>query len=117
MKVFSEEIEEGEIKVTASLLEVENAVIAFFDEKGSMKLGTFAIAIPQYGGRRCISSVLLGERNVLITKILAEQLVKTFNKIALVSTHLAEIKESRTGSILVRLAQKLGEKTKLEGLP
>ena len=116
IRVVREGVEDGEIKFTASLFEVENAVIAFFDEEGSMKLGTLAIGIPQFSRQSCISSVLLGDRNALITKVLAEQLVRAFNKIALVSSHLAVIQENRTNTLLIRLAKKLCDKAKSQSL-
>jgi hypothetical protein len=117
IKVVSEVIEDGETKFTANLFEVENAVIAFFDEEGSMKLGTLTIAIPQFSGESCISSVLLGDRNALITKVLAEILVRAFNKIALVSSHLAVIQVNRTNSLLIHLAKKLCDKAKSQSHP
>ncbi|MCW4037978.1 MAG: hypothetical protein NWF13_04500 [Candidatus Bathyarchaeota archaeon] len=116
IRVVRESVEDGEIKFTASLFEVENAVTAFFDEEGSMKLGTLAIGIPQFNRPSCISSVLLGDRNALITKVLAEQLVRAFNKIALVSSHLAVIQENRTNTLLIRLAKKLCDKAQSQSL-
>jgi hypothetical protein len=117
IKVFREGVEDGETKFTAKLFEVENAVIAFFDEEGSMKLGTLAIGIPNFSGESCISSVLLGDRNALITKVLAEQLARVFNKIALVSSHLAVIQENRINTLLIHLAKKLCDKAKTQSLP
>lgn len=116
IRVVREGVEDGEIKFAASLFEVENAAIAFFDEVGSMKLGTLAIGIPQFNRQSCISSVLLGDRNALITKVLAEQLVRAFNKIALVSSHLAVIQENRTHTLLIRLAKKLCDKARSQSL-
>ena len=115
--VVREGVVDGETKIIAKLFEVENAVIAFFDEEGSTKLGTLTIAIPQFSGESCISSVLLGNRNALITKVLAEQLVRAFNKIALVSSHLTVIQENRTNTLLIRLAKKLSDKAKSQRLP
>jgi hypothetical protein len=117
INVVREGVIDGETKFTAKLFEVENAVIAFFDEEGSIKLGTLTIAIPQFSGDSGISSVLLGNRNALITKVLAEQLVKAFNKIALVSSHLTIIQENRINTLLIRLAKKLCDKAKSQSLP
>ena len=112
MKVVSHRIEEGEIKVAADLLELENAVLVFVNEVNHTKLGTLVAAIPQHGQKSCISSALLGGRNILITKILAEQLVNRFNKMALISIHLSEVKDRKYSSLLIRLIHKLGEKVK-----
>jgi len=109
-KIFSEDITEKGYNLTATLLKLENSVIAFFDEKGSMKLGTLAVAIPKLGGQTIISSVLLGDRNLIITKILAERFSNAFNCISLVSTHLADIREGKVGSILLKLSQRLIDK-------
>ena len=110
--VFSEEIYENDYKLSGTIIKIENATIAFFDEKGSLKLGTLAVAMPQFEGKICISSILLGDRNQIITKILAEYLARTFNGIALVSTHLAENIEKIASPTLLKLAQKLIEKAK-----
>jgi len=109
-EIFSEEIEERGYKLTATLLRLENSVMAFFDEKGSMKLGTLAVAMPNLGGKTHISSVLLGDRNIVITKILAARFSKAFNCIALVSTHLADLREREVASLLLKFAQRLIDK-------
>lgn len=105
--VYEEESGNGEQRITVTLHRIDNAVIAFYDEKGSMKLGTLAIAMPQYNRRRHISSTLIGERNTIITQILAEQLSKAFNAIAVVSTHFPEMVGRPSGRELIALTQKL----------
>ena len=107
LRTFSEEIKEGDYSFTVTLFEVENAAIVLFNEKGRMRLGTLAVAMPRFEGGPCISSVLLGERNMIITKVLAERLSAHFNRIVLVSTHLKEVKEDVMGSVLMRLTQRL----------
>ena len=111
-RTFSEEIKEGDYSFTVTLFEVENAAIVLFNEKGRMRLGTLAVAMPHFKGGPCISSVLLGERNMIITKVLAERLSAHFNRIVLVSTHLKEVKEDVMGSVLMRLTQRLLDKIK-----
>ena len=112
IRVIREGVKDGERSFVGRLFEVENAVLAFFDEEGSLKLGTLTIAMPQFEGRTCLSSVILGERNVLVTKLLAEQLARAFQKIALVSTHLAEIEARQTSASLLQLAASLSEKAR-----
>jgi hypothetical protein len=112
IRVIRAGVKEGERSFVGRLFEVENAVLAFFDEEGSLKLGTLTIAMPQFEGRTCLSSVILGERNVLVTKLLAEQLARAFQKIALVSTHLVEIEARQTSASLLRLAASLCEKAR-----
>ena len=96
---------------SAKLLKLENSVIVFFNENGNFKLGTLAIALPNPRAKVYLSSVLLGDRNTDITKILAGRFAKVFNSISLVSTHLPEIHGGNMGSFLLKLAQKLIEKT------
>ncbi len=108
--IVYEVVADGDTRFAASLFEMENAVIAVFDEEGSLKLGTLTVAIPQIAGDTCVSSVLLGDRNALLTKVLAEQLVRAFKKIAVVSSHLPVIQDHRTSTLLIHLAKKLCDK-------
>ncbi len=110
-KIFSEDAEEKGCNVTVTLLMLENSVMVFFDEQGSMKLGTLAVAMPKLDGQTCISSILMGDRNIVITKILAERFSNAFNCISLISTHLANIRGGKAGSILLKLTQRLIDKT------
>lgn len=105
--MYEEESGDGERRITVTLHRIDNAVVAFYDEKDSMKLGTLAIAMPQFNGQRHISSTLIGERNTIVTQILAEQLSKAFNAIAVVSTHFPEMKGGPSGRALIALTQKL----------
>jgi hypothetical protein len=105
--VHVEEGGNGGRRITVTLHRIDNAVFAFYDEKDSVKLGTLAIAIPQVNGRRHVSSTLIGERNTVVTQILAEQLSKGFNTIAVVSTHFSEMEDRTSGRALIDLTQKL----------
>ena len=109
-QLLNEEIEEKGLKFSATLLKLENSVIVFFNEKGSFKLGTLAIAMPNLPSTTYLSSILLGDRNVGITKILAGHFSSAFNSLSLVSTHLVNIREREKSSLLLKLAQKLIDK-------
>lgn len=111
---FHEEIEERDQRLEAVLLKLSNAVLAFFYEKGNMKLGTLAVAMPRFGEKTCISSILLGERNMVLTRILAERIASVSKGITLVSTHLPEVHEAGTSSALIKLTQKLLDKAGLK---
>jgi hypothetical protein len=82
--------EEAELKrdgllLKISLLEMENAALAFFYE-GRITLGTLAVALP--GSRETkvgTSSVLLGGRCLLVSRALAERISATLGKMSLVS--------------------------------
>ena len=114
-KSFSEEIDESGLQYSSILFKLSNAVLVFFYEKGeNVRLGTLAVAMPQFEGKTCISSILLGERNMVITKILAERVSNLYNGIALVSTHLPQIQETESSSVLMKLTQKILDKAGLK---
>ena len=108
--LLNEEIEEKGVHFSATLLKLENSVIVFFNERESFKLGTLAIAMPNPLTATYLSSILLGDRNIIITKILAGRFSNAFSCISLVSTHLANISEMDIGTLLLKLAQKLIDK-------
>ena len=107
MKIKTQNLIEGELKFSVTLIEIENAVLAFYTATDSPKLGTLAIAIPQPRGQPSVSSTLLGERNSIVTKILAERLSQNFSKITLASTHLDEITDNHSGRVLLHLTQQI----------
>jgi hypothetical protein len=107
-KFTAEQIRENGYALHVIFLEVENAVFVFFGEEP--KLGTFSVALPPRGEGPTTSSVLLGDRNVIITRILAERFAAAFGKMVLVSTFLKKISEGEGGPILLKLAQKIIEK-------
>ena len=111
---ISEETVEGDYRFTAVLLKLGNALVAFFNEGESTKLGTLAVAMPQFEGKTYISSILLGERNPILTKILAERLSSASSEIALVSTNLPVIEKAETSAAIFKLVQKLLEKARLK---
>jgi hypothetical protein len=69
----------------ANLVKLENAVLILFYE-GSSKLGTVALAMPgileEKAGR---SSVLLGGKYLMVSRVLAERAAGFFGKLAIVS--------------------------------
>ena len=74
-KIFKGELVERDTKFLAVYVETENANQLFLSENED-KLGTLAVAIPQpeklVGSP--LSSVLLGDRNMMISRVLAELL-------------------------------------------
>ena len=85
-KVSKFELLSGEKKFTAVKLTVENAVFMLLSEEEE-SFGTLAVAIPQKGGMLgpSISSVLLGNRESMLTRMLAERLAHLTGKMSLVS--------------------------------
>ncbi|MGQ9543810.1 MAG: hypothetical protein ACUVTM_06990 [Candidatus Bathyarchaeia archaeon] len=69
------------------LLRLENAVVAFFYE-GEMRLGTLAVSIPMsIENVASRSSVLLGGRYMVASRILSERLAAHYGKMSLVSLY------------------------------
>lgn len=111
MKVETQNLSKGDLTFYLTFIEIENAVFAFYTTTEGPKLGTLAIAIPQPKDGPSISSVLLGERNSILTKILAERLSQNVNKITIASTHLDEISDNQSGQLLLKLTQQIGSTT------
>jgi len=88
-------------------LETKNASLILLSE-GEDQLGTLAVAIPQ--AQKMVgpplSSVLLGDRNMIIARILAERLAGRMKKIALVSVFSKTISEREAGAIFLKLVEK-----------
>jgi len=105
-----EAIEEQNHRFVVVLFEFKNALMVFYYEGEFVKLGTLAVAIPQFEGKTCISSILLGERNAIFTKILAEHLSNAYGGMVLVSTHLPLIKEDRISGVIFKLTKKILDK-------
>jgi hypothetical protein len=105
-KIFKEELVERDICFLAIYIETENANQLFLSE-GEDKLGTLAVAIPQ--PERLVgsplSSILLGDRNIMISRVLAELLAQKTKKIGLVSVFLKSINEQEAAPILRKLLE------------
>ena len=103
-KVTKEELVENEKTFFAVYLETKNANQLFLSE-GEDKLGTLAVAMPQPENLvgSPLSSVLLGDRNMMISRLLAELLVEITKKICLVSVFTKSVNEQEAAPILRKL--------------
>lgn len=110
-KIVREEIEENNQHFSAVYLETKNASLILLSE-GEDQLGTLAVAIPQK--QRMVgpplSSILLGDRNVITARLFAERLAQKMNKIGLASIFIKSISEREAGPILVKLFEKTMKK-------
>jgi len=106
-KIIQEEIKEDETLFLALHLETKNSEIILLSE-GEDQLGTLAVALPQDQKMLGppLSSVLLGDRNVIVTRMLAERLAAKTGKIALVSIFTKTLAEREAGPIFLRLFDK-----------
>jgi len=107
-KIVQEKIIERDTPFLAICLETKNASLVFLSE-GEDQLGTLAVAIPQ--AQKMVgpplSSVLLGDRNMMIARVLAERLAERMKKIALVSVFSKTVSEREAGSIFLKLVEKI----------
>lgn len=109
--VIRDELVEQGITFLATYFETENAGIVMMSESTD-RLGTLAVAMPQQQKLvgPIVSSVLLGDRNTMISRVLAELLAKQIKKIGLVSVFLRSISEQDAASILKSLLEKILKK-------
>jgi len=107
-RIVQEEMKEKETFFLSTYVETRNGSLTLFSE-GEELFGTLAVAIPQAQEMigPPLSSILLGERNTILARILAERLAAKTSKIALVSVHIKTVEEREAGQILMKLADKV----------
>jgi len=115
VKVVQDEMKENETLFLALRLETKNADIILLSE-GEDQLGTLAVAIPQKERMvgPAMSSVLLGDRNIIVARMLAERLANRTGKIALASVFAKTRAEKDVASIFIKLFEKILKVTKEE---
>lgn len=106
-KVVREKIVENGKPFLALVLETKNANLVVLSERED-QLGTLAVALPQAPQMvgPPLSSVLLGDRNIMIARILAERLARKTKKMALVSVFTKTVDEREAGPIFLKLVEK-----------
>ena len=106
-KIVKEELVEGETTFFATYLETENASFMMMSEAGD-RLGTLAVALPQQQKLvgPPISSILLGDRNTMVTRVLAELLAQQTKRIGLASVFIKSVSEQEAAPILRKLLEK-----------
>jgi len=106
-KVVLEETKENQTVFLALRLETKNANLLLMSEAED-QLGTLALAIPQPQKMLGppMSSILLGDRNIMISRLLAERLAEKTGKMALTSIFAKTISEKDAGPIFFRLFEK-----------
>ncbi len=106
-RIVQERMIERDASFLAIYLETRNAGLILLSE-GEDQLGTLAVAIPQTGKMvgPPLSSILLGDRNMMIARILAERLAERMKKIVLVSVFTKTFGEREAGPIFLKLVEK-----------
>ena len=115
VKIVECEMKQNETLFVALRVETKNANIILLSE-GEDQLGTLAVGVPQK--ERMLgppmSSVLLGDRNVIVARLLAERLAEKTGKIALASVFAKTVAEKDVGSVFLKLFDKTLEGKKEE---
>ncbi len=106
-KTTSKFIRENGKTFTVYLVEFENAIFSFFFEGESRKIGTMAVATPRTSTFPGSSSLMLGYKNVNITRLLSEYLASKFQKIAVSSVFIYLEDDIHTNQILLKLAKSI----------
>jgi len=117
-KIFREEIEEAGSTYSAILLEMENAYLFLLSEGGE-RLGTLAVSLPPKPGiiGPPLSSILLGERNAALSRMLAERLAQKLRRLVLVSIFTRTIKEEKVYNTFLNLLDKVLKRVEAENEP
>jgi hypothetical protein len=103
---IEESIKEDGIEYKLKILDLENSTIAFFYNGKETLLGTLAFALPRGGTTESItSSILLGGRNIIISRFLSEKIAGKTNKMALVSVY-TKLPEKKAIKIFSKIVDK-----------
>ena len=106
--IIKEELLEKDNRFLAIYVEAKNSIMIMLSEKED-KLGTLAIAVPKprepLGS--VMSSVLLGDKNVISARMFAEYVASKKGKIAMVSVYLEKIGEMQAQAFFMHLIDKL----------
>jgi len=107
-KILYKEVTEEGVPLSARIIELKNSYIVLLSE-GAENLGTLAVSIPSRLeiSRLPLSSVLLGERNRMIARLIAERLAALTGKMVLVSVFIRTLNEAKAGRIFIRLLEKI----------
>jgi hypothetical protein len=107
-KVVKEELFEQNTRFLAVYVESKNSCLIMLSEKDD-KLGTLAIAVPRPTGLMgpVMSSVLLGDKNVVSARMFAEYVASKKGKIALVSVYLDRLSELQAQAFFMHLIEKV----------
>jgi hypothetical protein len=106
-KIVQEEIRKDEATFYALRLETKNANLLLLSE-GEDQLGTLAVALPPSEKMvgPSLSSILLGDRNIIIARLLAERLAQKTGKIALTSVFAKTLNDRTAGTLFLQLFEK-----------
>lgn len=112
-KVVKEELIEEDTRFLAVYIEATNSCLVMLSERED-KLGTLALAVPNPEGLvgPVTSQTLLGDRNSISTRMLAEYIASKKGKITMVSVYLERLNEIKAQKIFMNLIEKVFLKEK-----
>ena len=107
-KIVLEELKEEANLFLAMHIETKNSSIILLSE-GEDQIGTLAVAIPRIEkmSGEPLSSILLGDRNSLTSRLLAERLAQRTGKIALTSVFAKTINDQQASKVFFKLFEKI----------
>ena len=107
-KIVLEELKEEANLFLAMHIETKNSSIILLSE-GEDQIGTLAVAIPRIEkmSGEPLSSILLGDRNSLTSRLLAERLAQRTGKISLTSVFAKTINEQQASKVFFKLFEKI----------
>jgi len=110
--IVEERITDAEKTYRAYVVCLENAVLSFFNDSEAVRLGTLSVSMPStiQESPGPISSLIMGERDAVLSRIIAEHIASATGRITLASVNLRATDERRAGPNLVKLSQKIVEK-------
>ncbi len=114
--IVKDELTANNVRLLAIYIETKNSVLVFLSESED-QLGTLAASVPpatEILPQTVVSSVLLGDRNTAVVRMLAERLVSKTGKIGLVSVHLRTISETEATPALIKLFERVTTISKVE---
>jgi hypothetical protein len=106
--VVKEEIIQEDTRFLAVYVEAKNSCLVMLSERED-RLGTLALAVPNPKGLvgPVTSQTLLGDRNSISARMLAEYIVSKKGKIAMVSVYLERLSEIQAQKIFMNLIEKV----------
>ena len=106
-KIVQQEIKLNETDYCAVRLETKNATLLLLSE-GEDQLGTLAVALPQQNKvlGPPVSSILLGDRNAAIARLIAERLAHKTGKLGLASVFTTNLSDTDAGTVFLKLFDK-----------
>jgi hypothetical protein len=96
-------------------LQTKNANLLLLSE-GEDQLGTLAVALPQQDRMLGppVSSILLGDRNAVIARLIAERLAHKTGKLGLASVFTTKLSDTDAGTVFLKLFDKAFSEEKEE---